>query len=481
MNEGFVLDWGGPAWAASRHAILTTPHSQDYFGFSSNEGCMDKVMDAYLQGKFKKASRRLARLPLTPEDPRLRARLRRWVFHGDPGLRHASVRILAQLADVPSISLFITRLARYCVDFKDLEIWVEAFRTFGVASTEALSELMRSGDGARRNVAIAMLGHLGGDALPILIEALPDDPPRIARALEGHKDPRVVSALSRCLEESSDREIAQALLECSSPDCSRALPDLARALHKTRDGKVRDQLLEALAKFRDPGAIPVLRRYLSRHPAIRALALIPGREALEALLDALSKKLSGDTLDEVLTSILAHPHARCDERRRAARLALSRFDLWGARLLLAGLPDCQPELERAARSRDPKRRLALARALPRKAAASHYHYAITHGDKRVRLQAARWAQFISLQDAWTLAADPSPGLRRALARGLTSEGPLSVLAHLASDRHYLVRAQVARTLRHGEPAALPILERLAQDKSLVVRQAAQKNSRTGLA
>ena len=430
---------------------------------------MDRVINAYLQGKYKKGARRLLALPLEPETPRLRARLRRWVFHRDAGLRHSSIRILGQLEDVLSMALFVLRLTRYRVDCAEIGIFVQAFRAFGPASIVVLSDLMRTGDTVDRNVGIAMLGHLGGDALPILLEALPEDPPRIGQALAGNKDPRVVSALACCLENSPDLLVARALVECSSPACAVAVPEVARALRKVEDGEIRDALLNALGKMRDPSVVPVLRLHLRRHEAIRSLGLIPGREALNALLRALTKDLAIDTLDEALCSILTHPEARPAERRRAARLALSRLDLWGARIPLAGLAECRPELERAARSRDPRRRLALARALPRSAAACHYHYAITYGDRRVRRQAALWGHHLSLEDVWTLAVDPNHGVRKALAQGITPRSHFEVLRHLARDRHSLVRARVAESLKRGGPACVPILARLAQDRSRVVR------------
>lgn len=421
----------------------------------------------------------VARLQELPVESVSLEQIRPWIFHSHTPLRQLVVTLLGLRGDIDSI-LDLANLFAAELDFYDHDFIFEAYARMGEVALPGLLDVTRHGSPNQRSAAIQGLGHMRGPAVPVLVELLQggENDCLIFIALQNCYDARAVPALLTYLvDHKKDEHAAYALSNCTDETCGGHIQEMAMVLRGCRSKEVCRSVLQAMGATKAPAAVEFLREHLLEPDAAEGLSQIAHPEAVEALCGALKEALPPEPLDAILSAILTNPVSGSDLRREAARICLSRPDLTETLEKIAEDPACAPELELAAQSQDPSRRLLLANALDKDAAAPHYEFVSLASDQGLLRELVSEGSRLPLSLIENLAKHPDDEIRRRLAKSMRFTGKsIPVLTALLSDRRAKVRETAARSLDRVSEA-LPQLSELHRDRSLRVRCAAANSIR----
>lgn len=403
------------------------------------------------------------------------------LFHADTDLRQLAVRAIGAAGYLEAIPDLATLFAQG-LDFYDHDYIFDAFRDMGESAVPALSNILAHEDEGERSAALQGLGLIGGAGVPVLITAVRAGLQGAASALFNARDPRAVPALLEAVARDSPEEAEEAaisLAECCDPTCTQAIEPLL-ALIRRASGDLRSELLQALGNIEDPRTIPVFARFVhSREPAaVEALAKLPGRAAVDPLLEAM-RRPSRALQSAIVKAVLGHSAATSEERQEAARLAIALFESRpqqvGFTLEAVGeQPDCRVVVEHAAKMSGTFQQLAAALVLD----SIECFREARRGPTVVRRRCAAVAwEFSGLtsDDLLVLAADPDIKVRIALADNLSMFDDalaISLFSVMTRDRRAAVRAKAAQDLHSAGPHAVELIQRLISDRSAIVRQQA---------
>jgi len=301
---------------------------------------------------------------------------------------------------------------------------------FGAEALSALVGVLRAGSYERRVAAATALGELGeASGLKPLLGALKDHEPlvrvAVVNSLASMGDKQAVPGLISALRDRARNVRVAVVTALGQLGDKQAVPPLL-ALEKDREWEVRAVLVEALGRLGDRVALPIVMNLLRdrdqevRQNAADALGLVGDESTIDCLILAMVDEHMGV--------------------RQASARALALLDPYW--------------------DRHPKA----------KAMVPQFQEALRHRDSGVQFAAATLIRRITGRTGTDLARPPG-----ADGFGPTGDQAFDVFQLLLRDSDDDVRlAAVEAIVRMNQPASVPALQSLLNDKNRWVKQAADK-------
>ena len=231
----------------------------------------------------------------------------------------------------------------------------EALRTIGTPALEACIKALGKAEGPQKNGIIITIGKFKNrQALKTLLTVLDDPDPDTrchaigSSAFRGCKDPALFARLTKFLASDPDVNIrwrsARVLASCG------AIDPVIRALENDKNGHVRADAAEALAKTGNPAVVPVLLRSFQedygepdwvRRRIIKALGCVPDPKAVDVVLGVLQDPKE----DESIRVATAMGLRECHDRRIVQPLELLSKDIRTSIAIRNEVVDCLAVVE----------------------------------------------------------------------------------------------------------------------------------------